>query len=201
MIRRTFILALVLMAASSFSAGQDPFKTLTFRAKDGVTVTADLYMPHPSSAPFIVLFHQAESSRGEYRTIAPRLNEMGFNTMAVDLRSGASFAGVTDETNAAARSQGKPATYLDALPDMEAAIAYARTAGAKGKLLIWGSSYSASLVLKIAGDNPGLVDGVLAFSPGEYFEELGKSRSFIKMSAREINVPVFISSESLEENT
>ena len=34
---------------------------------------ADLYIAHDASAPFILLFHQAGWSRGEYLEIAPKL--------------------------------------------------------------------------------------------------------------------------------
>ena len=61
-----------------------------------------------------------------------------------------------------------------------------------------GSSYSAALVLKVAGDIPELIDGVLAFSPGEYFSHQGKSKTWIRDSAKHINIPVFITSSRKE---
>ena len=132
--------------------------------------------------------------------IAPELNALGFNALAVDQRIGDSFNAITNETANRFGAVGKSGAYVEALPDMEAAIKYARKNYAKGKLLIWGSSYSASLVLKIAGDNPGLADGVLAFSPGEYFGNLGKGPSYISESARKIVVPVFITSSHNEKS-
>jgi hypothetical protein len=66
--------ALVLGALALACAGASP-TPITFPSGDGVTCTADLYRVHPDPAtPFIVLFHQAGYSRGEYREIAPRLN-------------------------------------------------------------------------------------------------------------------------------
>lgn len=166
-------------------------ETITFASLDGLTVSADLYMPHPETAPFIILFHQADYSRGEYREIAPRLNELGFNAMAVDLRSGNAARGVRNETAALARSKSLKVKYIDALPDMNAAIAFAKSSGhVQGPLILWGSSYSASLVLKVAGDNPKICDAVLSFSPGEYFP----GSVYIKSSAALITVPVFITS-------
>ena len=85
-------------------------RELHFPAADGVQVTADLYAPHPDSAPFIVLFHQAGSSRGEYRAIAPRLADLGFNVMAVDARSGHDREQVSNATAVAACRAGKPTT-------------------------------------------------------------------------------------------
>jgi dienelactone hydrolase len=175
------------------------FKTITFPSKDGLTVSADVYMSHPKNAPFIVLFHQAQWSRGEYREIAPKLTSMGFNSMAVDQRSGSEVNGVFNETFKEAEKAGKQTTYLDALQDMEAAIEYARTNYASGKLILWGSSYSASLVVKLAGDNPGTADGVVAFAPGEYFEKSGKGNTFVTQSAKAITCPVFITSARSEK--
>ena len=59
-----------------------------FSSKDGVRITADYYKVHADTVPLILLFHQAGWSRGEYIEIAPRLTQMGFNCMAIDLRSG-----------------------------------------------------------------------------------------------------------------
>ena len=107
-------------------------RELHFPAGDGVTVTADLSMPHPATAPMIVLFHQAGYSRGESRTLA------------------------------------------------------------KGKLLIWGSSYSSSLVLVLGAELK--ADAVLSFSPGEYFDDQGKPKTWVADSAKALAVPVFITS-------
>ena len=89
-------------------------ETITFKASDGISVTADLYMPHKATAPFIILYHQAGYSRGEYRSIAPQLNEMGFNCMAVDQRSGDKVNGVINETHKGAVASKLPTEYLDA---------------------------------------------------------------------------------------
>ncbi|MCZ6520126.1 MAG: dienelactone hydrolase family protein [Bacteroidetes bacterium] len=173
---------------------------LTFKSSDGVSISADLYQMHLDSAPMIILFHQAGWSRGEYLEIAPKLNHKGFNCIAVDQRSGNQVNNIPNQTFKNARQAMKPTQYLDALPDMEAAIKFAREKFAHGKLLIWGSSYSASLVLKLAGDGVE-VDGVLAFSPGEYFKSFGKSSDYISNSAKNIYVPVFITSARSEKKS
>ena len=176
-----------------------PYKTITFPSKEGLPITVDLYIAHPETAPFIILFHRARWSRGEYREIAPKLNKMGFNCMAVDQRSGDRVNGIINETAKLAKQKGKSTTYLDALQDIEAAISYAKFHFAKEKLIVWGSSYSAALVLKIAGDKPKLADGVLAFAPGEYFTKFGKSNTYITESAKSIICPIFITSAKPEK--
>lgn len=171
---------------------------IEFESKDGLKVTADLYKPHVK-APFIVLFHQAGWSRGEYKEIAPKLNEMGFNCLAVDQRSGGEVNGVVNQTKARAEKAGKGTTYVDALQDMEAALDFVKRNYQPSKLIIWGSSYSSALSLKLAGDRSDEIDAVLAFAPGEYFRRLGKSADYVTTSARKIKKPTFITSAKSEK--
>jgi len=94
----------------------------------------------------------------------------------------------------------KGTTYLDARKDLVAALKYAHAKLTKGPVIAWGSSYSAGLVLEIAGDHPDLVDGVLAFSPGEYFTRFGKSNDWVKKAVAGITAPVFITSARSERD-
>ena len=51
------IFFLAIFLGNSTLYAEDPVsKKINFQAGDGVTVTADLYMDHDTSAPFIVLF-------------------------------------------------------------------------------------------------------------------------------------------------
>lgn len=173
-------------------------KVIEFQSEDKVTVSADLYMPHPKSSPLIILFHQANWSRGEYNEIAPELNTLGYNCLAVDLRSGGAINSVTNLTKLSASKAMKATQYVDALPDMRAAIRYAKNQLTDGKLIIWGSSYSSALALKLAGTMKE-VDAVLAFSPAEYFVSQGKPRDFVTSDAIYIEKPVFITSAKSEK--
>ncbi|WP_271782718.1 alpha/beta hydrolase [Aquimarina algiphila] len=169
-------------------------KTITYNATDGVTITADFYEAKGSNQ-FIILFHQAGWSRGEYKEIAPKLNALGYNCLAVDQRSGGAVNGVQNETNAMAKKKGKKTEFVDAFQDLEASIAYVKETYHPKKLVIWGSSYSSSLVLKYVGEYPDGINGVLSFSPGEYFED----KKFITKSASHIKIPVFITSAQNEK--
>ena len=186
----------VLLLAGPLAA-QAP-KIITFPSTDSLPITADLYAPLPPSAPFIVLFHQAGASRGEYREIAPKLVAMGFNCMAVDQRSGESADGVPNETARAADARHLQVSMLSARQDLESSLRYARERYARGPLLAWGSSYSAALVLVVAGQERGIADGVLAFSPGEYFPVAPGSPTLVTDAAHAIRVPVFITSARSE---
>lgn len=184
------------------AAADQPYRTISITASDGLAITADLYLAHKDpQTPFIVLFHQAGWSRGEYREIAPRLNELGFNCMAVDQRSGGSVNGVDNQTHTRAKKAKKGTTYVDALDDMRASLRYAREHHGKGKLIAWGSSYSSALVVRLAGTEPDLADASLAFSPGEYFAKLGKSKTWIGEAASKIDKPLFITSARREHDS
>lgn len=160
---------------------------VVFSAADGVKVHAEYNSIQGQSRPLILLFHQAGSNRHEYDTIAPTLNRIGFDTLAVDQRSGGDAYGNRNQT--AAGVKGSP-SYLNAYKDLQAALGWASPR--HPKIILWGSSYSSSLVFVLAGQNPEHVVGLLAFSPGEYFPE----KSFVKNAASKLRLPVFVTSSS-----
>lgn len=176
-------------------------ETIQFPAEDGLLVTADLYQWHDEDAPFIVLFHQAGWSRGEYKEIAPKLGKMGFNCMAVDQRSGKAVNKVINETAKMASNKKLKTSYVDALPDMRAALRLVKTRYPDAQRIAWGSSYSSALVLVLAGTEPELMDVVLSFSPGEYFSKLGKGKDYVTKAASAIKKPVFITSAKNEHKS
>ena len=192
----SLLFALVLLTGQAL-AGQ--YKTITFPSLDGLEITADLYAPRANKAtPLIVLFHQAGWSRGEYRELAPWLNQHGFNCLAIDQRSGHEVNDTPNATATRAKATGKGTSYIDAQQDLVAALKYARANLATGPVIAWGSSYSAGLVLVVAGTHPELVDGVLSFSPGEYFADLGRPDNWVTKAAAGIKAPVFITSARSE---
>lgn len=188
---------LVVQLISPDNSQAQPVK-VQFRAWDKVLVTADLYAPKPATAPVIILFHQATYSRGEYAEIAPKLNKMGFNCLAVDLRSGEAVNGVRNETFIYADSVGMETRFTDAYSDVRAAVSFVRNKYPGARVILFGSSYTASLALKYASDFPKGISGVVAFSPAEYFSKFGWSRTIITTSASKIKCPVFIASNATE---
>lgn len=171
-------------------------ETIEYPSKDGLQITADFYKA-TNSDTFILLFHQAGWSRGEYKETAPKLNALGYSCLAVDQRSGGEINAITNQTHKRAKKAGKNTEFIDAYQDIEATVAYVKKTYTPKKIIIWGSSYSSSLVLKYAGDYPKQIDAVLSFSPGEYF---GKN-NFIKNSASNIKVPSFITSAKNEKGS
>ena len=193
----TILFLFLFNLAFGFAQSGDDFigETINFKADDGIIITADLYMEHESSAPFIILYHQAGYSRGEYRSIAPRLNAMGFNCMAVDQRSGDKVNGVINETHKVAVTAKLPTEYLDAIPDIEAAYLYVKYSIKPEKIILWGSSYSAALMFYMGSEHHNNLSGILSFAPGEYFKVNGKE---LKTYAARITCPVFVTSAKSE---
>ena len=164
---------------------------IKFPSKDGIIITADLYFVN-DTLPYMILCHQAGFSRGEYKETASKFTKFGYNCIAIDARSGGEVNGIKNETAAAATSAKKAVSYLDAEQDIIAAIDYIY-AKSKKKVILVGSSYSASLVLKIATTND-KVKAVLAFSPGEYFG----TKLNLKESIKNLNKPFFVTSSQTE---
>ncbi|MDG1477854.1 MAG: alpha/beta hydrolase [Vicingaceae bacterium] len=195
---KNVLLLFILLIIISFQLSAQ--EKVIFPSKDGLKITAEKYFSHPTTAPLIILFHQAGWSRGEYLEIAPKLNKLGYNCIAIDQRSGGEINGVINETHQRAAAKKLPTQYVDAEKDMIAAIRYTKSKYAMArKIIVWGSSYSSALALKIAGDARVEVNGVLAFAPGEYFESMGESANFIGESAQNIMVPTFITSAKSEK--
>lgn len=179
--------ALVNGTAEAQSQAPQP---VTLKAPDGVAVYGTYY-PVASPRALILLFHQAGSSSGEYAAIAPRLQREGFAALAIDQRVGGDMYGA-NRTMAAAQDK---ADYLGALPDLEAALAWAKAKGVP--VVLWGSSYSASLVFMLANaaDAKDSVKAVIAFSPGEYFND----KKMVATAAAKVAVPVFVTSANTME--
>jgi len=174
---------------SSFSAIR--VKTITFTADDGLEVTADEYIVDPFN-PYILLFHEQGSSRGEFSTIARRLCKLDYNCLAVDLRNGEKYDYVSNETAKQLREKRLEAGPREIEQDVAAAIRYVRE---KSNLpvVLFGSGANGSLSLKVALSDS-LVRAVVALSPGEYFLPEIK----IQEAIASLEKPVFITSSKAE---
>lgn len=167
-------------------------KPVSFPSSDGIEITADLYMDKKEN-PFVILFHQEGSSRGEFRETAPKMMKFGYNCLAVDLRSGKEMNYISNETNKAAVAAKKETDYASCIKDIKAAIEYGYDMDSTHKVLLIGSCFSASLCMIVAENNP-KVKGVIAFSPGEYFG----SEISLKDSLQNFDKPALVTGSTEE---
>ncbi len=184
MLRLGMIACAVAVAFTSLASTATPAeREVTFRAPDGTAVYG-WYREAAAGGPLIVLFHQAASSHHEYDRIVPSLNALGFATLAVDQRAGGPMFGA----NLTRRAFRDEPSYLAALPDMEAAVGWAAARHPR-EIIVWGSSYSAALVFLVAAHDA-RVEAVVAFSPGEYFDD----KHLVRRAAAMLRIPIFADS-------
>lgn len=160
-------LAAVAFVAASCAAPAAPIadeETTSFVTSDSVTVFVHRWaMAADSTRPIVLAFHQAGANgRSEYGPMAKRLLAEGFDLVAADQRSGGDRFGGENMTVA---RLGASTGYCEAMPDLEAAVAAVHARRPHAPIVLWGSSYSAALVLRLAAGHPDGVAAVCAFSP------------------------------------
>ena len=174
----SFLFALF-ATASAVAAPAKP-QDMTLKADDGVVLYGQLYRAEQPKA-IILLFHQAGSNYAEYAAIAPKLVEQGYSALAIDQRAGGDMFGRDNQTVKQVGHNGK---YLEAEKDLEAALAYAKTQHLP--IVVWGSSYSSSLVFLLAARHPDDIKALLSFSPGEYLN----AKDLVQSAAAKDNLPI-----------
>ena len=138
-------------------------REINFYTSDSIKIFGDLYELDKTAAT-ILLFHQgASNAKGEYGPIIPELISDGYNVFAIDQRRGGQRYG--DYNRTVAIIPYKKFSYCDAYADLEGALNYIIKAGFSGKIILWGSSYSATLAIQLASKHQNQISGVLAFSP------------------------------------
>lgn len=187
----TLIFSFISVLQFGFSFPASAQKPIRFPARDGVKITADHYVLHKDSS-YIILCHKGGSSRGEYNEIAERLGKLGYNCLAIDLRSGNEFNFKINETAMQARQRGLPTDYMDAEADIIDAMEFVQRLSNKPMILV-GSEFSASLALKLASEND-IISSVVAFSPGEYFGSLVSIQQLISG----LDIPIFVTCAAKE---
>lgn len=194
-----FVVAFCLFSISSYAKANSSIvaeaevpNPVEFTTTDGLTVFGNLYHIGDDK-PTILLCHQAGYNRVEYVDIAPKLNELGFNCLAIDQRSGGRFGGEYNATANLAKREKKPKEFIDAQADVAAAVDFLHKKYNQN-IIVWGSSYSASLVLFEGATNP-LVKAILSFSPGDYF---GDKAEKLASTFPKIDKPFFVTSSKQE---
>ena len=184
------ILLLVLTHTSFTTYAADKIE---IQSTDGLTISADYYPSEKKSLGVILLCHQAGWSRGEYTKTGPWLASLGYDAIAIDQRSGRTINGIKNLVAEQAKKNKLDTNYISAKPDIEAAI-QAISKRFKQKIILLGSSYSAGLAVRLAGEGHPKLKAIAAFSPGEYYE----NKSYLQEVLGKIKVPTFITASKKE---
>jgi pimeloyl-ACP methyl ester carboxylesterase len=185
--------------APSFSSGNKGSdktraqEAVRLQAADGVAVYGDFYAASGQARGTVLLFHDANSNRGEYEAIAPVFVQAGYNALAIDQRAGGTRWSRANETAQFADDKGKgdPARFSHTIADLEAALDFVVRRGANngaGPTIAIGSGYSASLIFVLAARHPETVSAIIAFSPTNSFGD------FVRHAVTRVKCPVFITS-------
>lgn len=160
----TIFCTLASVTTNQPASAQQP-ESVRFQTADGLTIHGDLYRADASmDAPVILFFHQGGSAaRPEYGPLVGRLLAEGYHGLAIDQRLGGSRLGGENRTVAALGAE--EFGYCDAYPDLEAALSFVAERGFRGPRVLWGSSYSAALVIQLGVRSAADIAAVLAFSP------------------------------------
>ena len=190
-IKLVFLACIVFLSFVFSSFNSIRVRTITFTASDGLEITAEEYFIGPGK-PYVLLFHEQGSSRGEFSTIARRLCKLDYNCLAVDLRNGGNYKYISNETSKRLRGSNLDTGLKGIELDLLASIRYASEKSGLPVVLL-GSGANGSLSLKTALDHAD-VRAVVALSPGEYFMPEIKIQDAISS----LNKPVFITSSKAE---
>jgi len=172
-------------------AKKHPSRKVTFATADHRTVFGELYETG-KNLPIILLCHQSGFNKYEYAGIAPILNELRFNCLAVDLTTGGTFQEKPNETiqNATTPIDRNSMAPVDAAEkEIAAAIKYL-SEKYKKKVVVWGSSNSATLCLLAAAKNE-QISAIIAFSAFDHFRE---NRTSLSEIIPTLDQPIFMTS-------
>lgn len=185
--RRLALLAALLLTAPTLATVAAQQREVRFPAAGGQMVFGTWYPAEGTARAIIIALHQGGASGdAEYGPIVPRLTAGGFDVLTVDLRSGGDRFGGLNRT---VQLRGSSADYCDAGADIAGALRFVRMQAPDTPIILWGSSFSAALVIREAVTDSAGVVGVLAFSPASGDPMVGCQP---EQAAERIAVPLLV---------
>lgn len=158
---------------------------VSFTTGDGFLIKGTLYKANSTKS--VLLLHMLGSDRNSYKTLGKRLQESGYNALAIDLRGhGQSTAKYgKQETLSSFTEQDFREMVLDAAASSEFLAERNKTMTA-----IVGASIGANTAINYAAREPG-IKAVVLLSPGENYRGIGSIEA-----AQKIKMPVYIVASS-----
>lgn len=162
--------------------------TETTLTVSGITVYGTLRKAKENNERVILLFHSEENNKHEFDSYQSNLTLSGYDTLAIDMRSGAKV-GTND--NKTVSQAGTSIEFRFVETDVRAAIDWAETQS-YSTIVILGSSLAASVAIKVARSTS-KIDALVVFSPSQY---LGTEKIYTYVG--QVFVPFFAAAPSDE---
>ena len=161
-------------------------QTVTINSPDGVKIIGSYYETPKPNSPAVLLLHQWQSDRHSYNDFAKRLQEKGFNVLAIDGRGFGESVKTAD--GKAVQSERTDDAVKAMIADVGTAIDFLlkQKNVDPNEIGIVGASYGSSLAIIYAADDP-KVKAVVLLSPGlNYFGNMQTRPAVEKYGNRDL---------------
>ena len=169
MLKKLLVLAFLALAVVAIVAQEAPAKEeIELEASDGLILKGDFY-PQEEASVGVLLLHMNGGTKSQWTAFIPKLQEAGYNVLAVDMRGFGSTGGRTDWTLA----QEDVQLWLDWLKAQENVTGIA----------LAGGSIGANVALIGCANDPDCLT-VIALSPGEDYMRVQPSVAITQLEDR-----------------
>ena len=158
-------------------------ENISFNTSDGVKIAATFYKAQTPNGVAVVLLHMRAKSRGDWMEFAAKLNNDGFDALAIDFRGHGESGGTRIES-----FSGQD--YQNLKLDVAAADEYLKSKDPNVKIVLTGGSIGANTALNYAVQNPE-TKAVALLSPGLDYKGVKTDET-----SKQITVPVFLVTSS-----
>jgi len=158
-------------------------ENITFNTQDGIKIAATFYKASNPTGVAVILLHMRARTREDWQEFALKLNDAGFDVLAIDFRGHGESSGPRVE-------DFSDADYQKLILDVKASVNYLNTKNPNFKIAIAGASIGANTALNYAVQNPN-VAAVALLSPGLNFKGVRTDGA-----SKQISPPVFLAVSS-----
>lgn len=146
---------------------------ITLSTSDGAEIVGDY--AGEIGQPAALLLHMMPATRESWRQFSEKLNEAGFQTLAIDLRGHGESSGGPKGYKAFSDEEHQASTK-----DVAAGVDFLRGKN-PSRTFIVGASIGANLALQFAAEHPDNMNGVVLLSPGLDYRGLQTEQSVSRL--------------------
>ena len=162
-------------------------ENISFTTEDGIKIAATFYKAKNPNGISVILLHMRAKSRDDWEEFALKLNEAGFDALAIDFRGHGESGGTRVD-------QFSDQDYQDLILDAEAAEDYIQAKNPDKnieKIALIGGSIGANTALNYAVKKPSGKVALSLLSPGLDYKGVRTDET-----SKQVTVPVFLATSS-----